>query len=397
VTDSQTDLFEADPSEENEDDLAGVNPSTVAEAVVTGTDWTTGTILDQVKRGNINLSPRFQRRDAWSVPRKSKFIESVFLGLPIPQLVLAENRDRRGTYLVIDGKQRLLALAQFAAAEGSDFDELSLSGLDVRDDLNGLSLEGLRSDGLRSDDLAAFENQTIRTVVVRNWTDDEFLYLVFLRLNTGSVPLSPQELRQALHPGPFMDFIDEFSVESAALRRALGLERPDFRMRDVELVLRFFAFSHFLAAYRGNLKKFLDTACDSLNESWESTGPELASEASKLDDAIVATFDIFGDDAFHRWNGVKFEGRFNRAVFDIMVFYLARPDVAARAIERADAVVEAFKRLSDEDSVFSLALQTTTKTMAATAHRLIAWGEALKSVTDLEISVPTSTDETISY
>ncbi|MGO8056541.1 DUF262 domain-containing protein, partial [Rhizobium leguminosarum] len=76
-----------------------------------------------------------------SVPRKSKFIESVFLGLPIPQLVLAENRDRRGTYLVIDGKQRLLALAQFAADDESEFDELSLSGLEVRDDLNGLTLE----------------------------------------------------------------------------------------------------------------------------------------------------------------------------------------------------------------------------------------------------------------
>jgi uncharacterized protein DUF262 len=397
VTDSQTDLFEDDPSQENEDDLEEVKPSTVAEAVVTGTDWTTGTILDQVKRGNINLSPRFQRRDAWSPQRKSKFIESVFLGLPIPQLVLAENRDRRGTYLVIDGKQRLLALAQFAAESGSDFTALSLSGLEVREDLNGITLEGLRSDSARSDDLAAFENQTIRTVVVRNWSDDEFLFLVFLRLNTGSVPLSPQELRQALHPGPFVDFIDEFSIESAALRRALELERPDFRMRDVELVLRFFAFSHFLEAYRGNLKKFLDSACDSLNKAWEDSEDELISEASKLDDAITATFDIFENDAFHRWNGTKFEGRFNRAVFDIMVFYFSKPDVATRARERAGAVVAAFKQLSDEDRAFSLALQTTTKTMAATAHRLIAWGETLGSVTDLDIRVPTLTDETITY
>lgn len=163
------------------------------------------------------VRPRFQRRDAWSATRKSKFIESIFLGLPIPQLVLAENRDRRGTYLVIDGKQRLLALAQFAAEEASDFQELSLSGLDVRGDLNGLTLDSLRSDGARSDDLAAFENQTIRTVVVRNWTDDEFLYLVFLRLNTGSVPLSPQELRQAL-PTPVRLWISSTSFLWRALR-----------------------------------------------------------------------------------------------------------------------------------------------------------------------------------
>lgn len=194
-----------------------------------------------------------------------------------------------------------------------------------------------------------------------------------------------------------MDFIDEFSLESAALRRALDLSGPDFRMRDVELVLRFFAFTKFLDTYRGNLKTFLDTACDSLNESWATSQGELVSDASKLDEAIDATFDVFADDSFHRWNGNKFEGRFNRAVFDIMVFYFSRRDVAARAIERADAVVGAFKRLSDEDPVFSLALQTTTKTMAATAHRLTAWGQALASATGLEIDTPTFSDETISY
>lgn len=86
--------------------------------MVTSTDWTTETILNQLARGNIQLNPRFQRREAWTQVRKSRFIESLFLGLPIPQLVLAEQRGRRGAYLVIDGKQRLLALRQFAAPMG---------------------------------------------------------------------------------------------------------------------------------------------------------------------------------------------------------------------------------------------------------------------------------------
>lgn len=55
------------------------------------TDWTAETIVSQLKRGNINLSPRYQRRQAWEPKRQSRFIESLILGLPVPQIILAED------------------------------------------------------------------------------------------------------------------------------------------------------------------------------------------------------------------------------------------------------------------------------------------------------------------
>lgn len=61
----------------------------ISKIIVAGTDWTTATILDQMVRENIQLNPRFQRRDAWDIIRKSRFIESIFLGFPIPEIVLA--------------------------------------------------------------------------------------------------------------------------------------------------------------------------------------------------------------------------------------------------------------------------------------------------------------------
>lgn len=91
-----------------------LNPDRFRDAVLYGTDWTVRTLLDQIEVGNIDLSPSFQRRDAWSAKNKSRFIESVALQLPIPQIVLAERQDQRGRYIVLDGKQRLLTLAQFA-------------------------------------------------------------------------------------------------------------------------------------------------------------------------------------------------------------------------------------------------------------------------------------------
>src|SRR5262245_12815990 len=83
----------------------------VAEAVVFNTDWTAETITAQTE--NIALNPNFQRRDAWSLEKKSRFIESLILGLPVPPIILAEQKDARGKFIVIDGKQRLLSILQF--------------------------------------------------------------------------------------------------------------------------------------------------------------------------------------------------------------------------------------------------------------------------------------------
>src|ERR1700687_4426433 len=91
---------------ESEEDLHAMDPSLLGQAVVFGTDWTAATLIDQLRRGNIKLDPIFQRRDAWDPKRKSRFIESIVLGLPIPQIVLAEAKDEKGAFLVLAGEQR---------------------------------------------------------------------------------------------------------------------------------------------------------------------------------------------------------------------------------------------------------------------------------------------------
>lgn len=371
---------------EDESDLGPEPLGDFEKAVVTSTDWTTETILNQLSRGNIDLNPDFQRRDAWAKSnRKSLFIESIFLGLPIPQLVLAERKGERGSFIVIDGKQRLLALRQFAAADGS-FSPLVLTDLEVRSDLDGKTLEDLRADGRFARDVRAFDNETIRTIIVRSWPSEEFLYRVFLRLNTGTQPLSAQELRQALHPGPFVRFADAFSLNSEQVRRALRLRQPDFRMRDVEIVVRFFAFERFLGDYRGDLKAFLDMTCERLNAAWGEAEHGIMRSARSLEAAIDATFEIFGRWAFRRWNGENYEASFNRAVFDVMTYYFRRPKVAKAAVARRDAVRRAFERLTVDEPDFAQSLIATTKTMAATNLRIDRWGSALSEAIGVDLS-----------
>ena len=128
---------------------------------------------------------------------------------------------------------------------GSYEKPLKLSGLDIFSKFNRMTYSDILS-GMYYDDIDAFNNQTIRTVVIKNWKYVEILYLLFLRLNTGSVKLSPQELRQALYPGKFIDYINSTAVESASLKRMLNIKKADFRMRDVEILIRYFAFYFYI-------------------------------------------------------------------------------------------------------------------------------------------------------
>ena len=239
-------FFEEEEDEEIESQpLSGLIPELkqIQEIVVSGSDWTTATIFDQLDRGNIELNPRFQRRDAWDITRKSRFIESLVLGFPVPQIVLAANRQEKGKFIVLDGKQRLLTILQFYGGSDENISNnnnaFALRNLEFRRDLIGKKYEDFKNDVFLSSELNTLDNQTIRTVLIRNWPSENLLYKIFLRLNIGGTPLYPQELRQALHPGDFINWLDDQSLESKALRKIFKSSNPDPRMRDVELLLRY--------------------------------------------------------------------------------------------------------------------------------------------------------------
>jgi hypothetical protein len=249
-------------------------------------------------------------------------------------------------------------------------------------------LADIESDPQLATDLAEFQNRTIRTAVVRSWPSEDFLYLVFLRLNSETVPLSPQELRQALHAGPFADFLDEYSIDCVPLQRALHIGQPDFRMRDVEVLLRFFAFDYFLSSYNGNLKSFLDSTVERLNDRWAQDSAQIKARANACVGAIETTLAIFEEVAFATFANGKFERRFNRAVFDVMVYYFKDPATAAAARDASVAVKQAFQQLCSDDDAFLRSLQTTTKSVEATHLRIERWGHALGDALHIAMPIP---------
>ncbi|RWD50177.1 MAG: DUF262 domain-containing protein [Mesorhizobium sp.] len=370
--------------DEEDTALAPEDTASFSDAVLYSSDWTVETVVSQMCNANIEMNPRFQRRDAWSPGGKSRFIESIILGFPIPQIVLAEKKGKKGQFIVLDGKQRLLALLQFTGNAEGPRNGFRLSGLDVRADLNRRSYNAISDDPNRRDDLNAFLNNTIRTVVIRNWPNTNFLHVVFLRLNTGSVKLSPQELRQAMVPGPFSEFIDDAALASEHTRRLLGRTTPDPRMRDVELLVRFLSFREFLPTYRGRMKEFLDDVCQRLTDSWAQSKPVVEADLAEFNAAVDALIALFGSDELARKPGSK---SFNRAIFDALVFYAADPTIREAMLAQPGPVHELYAQLMGDDQ-FTEAIESDTAGIPHTFDRLSKWGLGLREKLQIQFNVP---------
>ncbi|MDK2965005.1 DUF262 domain-containing protein [Lacrimispora sp.] len=383
-----------DASDEDAERELKIDLTKFNQAVIWGTDWTTETIARQLEKGNIDLNPSFQRRDAWSEQEKSRLIESLMLGFPVPPIILAENKNKKNSYIVIDGKQRLLSIRRFyskvsdkefkekSLQEKNVFKQLKLKGLDILIDFNNKTYDQIETEN--TDYINNLDNQAIRTIVIKNWPDEAFLYTVFLRLNTGSKKLSPQELRQALKPGPFLDFLDEETASSETIKCMLNNKAADPRMKDIELALRYYAFKYFAKDYRGNLKEFLDYTCERLNAGWENNENEVRALFKELEESIDFIMQLFeGKSAFSRYTKGMCNDRFNRSIFEIFTYYFSLKNVRY-AVEREK---EKFKKLFinlNDDPEFVYAVSDTTKDINRVALRFNKLRDILLEMEELK-------------
>jgi rubredoxin len=182
----------------------------------------------QSQKGQLRLQPSFQRYYVWSDKQASALVESLFLRLPIPLVYLAEEKDSK--YSVVDGQQRLTSLFRFME------NEFAITGLEVLQDLNGK-----RFNKLSKPEQEHVENFLLTVVRIDKESHPEVKFEVFERLNTGSVKLNDQEVRNAVFRGAYNDLLRTLAKNSTFLR-LLGQTEPHKRMSDVELVLRFAAW-----------------------------------------------------------------------------------------------------------------------------------------------------------
>lgn len=356
------------------------------EVTVHSRDWTVETIYSQISQKNIDLNPKYQRRNAWNDKKRSRLIESLILGYPVPEIVIAENLRRKKSFVVIDGKQRLLTLAGFINPLGFEYwDSPKLSGLEVLKNLNGVDFEKLKK--LFSNELRELFNADIRSTFITSYKKDDVLYDIFYRLNTGSVQLSSQELRQVLNKGHFADYLINITNDPQPIHKVLGLSGPDRRLRDAEILLRYFAFYLKGSEYRGNLKKFLDDTMGEVTKNWEIRNAEIDKIYSDFNVAINRLKKVFSkfDRIGRKYSDGGFESRFNKALFEVQAYYFTFVEENKLTSKNIEKFIENFQLLCTKNIKFKEAIETTTKTPINTYVRYNSFREIINKSFSIKI------------
>jgi uncharacterized protein with ParB-like and HNH nuclease domain len=280
-------------------------------------DFTLQVLYEKWKNKDI-LIPAFQRQFVWSQTQASKLIESFLVGLPVPGIFLYSEK-RTENLLVLDGQQRLKSI--FYYLEGFFGDEIRGRRPVFR--LTGISRDSRYfnksfQDLLSTDEPASkkLQNAVLRAFIIRQLdpADDTSVYHIFERLNTGGTLLRGQEIRNCIYGGKFNDMLVELN-ELESWRQVYGKSISDKRMRDVELILRFYALTENLENYETPMNDFLSDYLYTKNKSLKrlskrDTNLQVEEYKSQFSTVIDAILETLGPKPFHVRAGL------NAAVFD---------------------------------------------------------------------------------
>lgn len=287
-------------------------------------DLSVHSLMREIDANTLHLRPRFQRQYIWPNRLASLLIESILLNIPIPPCYFAQNDDFELS--VIDGQQRIYSIYRFLK------NQFSLSGLAVLSELNGVRFHQLDRRSRRK-----IDTHTLRTVIITNDSHPEIQFDVFERLNTYTMPLNAQEIRNCIFRGTLNDLLSRLAEHKPWLN-ILRRKRPDKRLRDEELILRFFAFhikgldgyrtpqKHWLNEVAKQGKHYTTERLDELEQTWK--------------DAIDKCLLLFpARDCFRRLDRTTKRQVVNRALMDLVMTTMAQTD---RAVVRREAA--AFRR-----------------------------------------------------
>lgn len=299
-----------------------------------------GELVNLYRDNEMDIAPEFQRLFRWDTRQKSRFIESILLGIPLPSIFVAA--DKNGKWEVVDGLQRLSTVLQFMgelrpAAEqdmvwglavGSaeedapeTVDPLRLTRTKYLPSLEGIAWAADDGHSLDAKQRLMIKRAKMDVKIIDQDSSAEAKYEVFQRLNTGGSPLSDQEVRNVLL---LMRNRDRFKWlfelgQNPAFTRSMDLTDRLLRQRyDLELVFRFISFlgstSEDLKAFR-DMGVFLDDWADRIG----GFDDDRCREVERVFEIAFRVIEgSLGDSAFRRYSSDvdQFKGPFSVSAFE---------------------------------------------------------------------------------
>jgi hypothetical protein len=289
-----------------------------------GYEMSVGEIINLYANKEIIITPDFQRLFRWDSSRKTRFVESLLLGIPIPPIFVYQNED--GVWELIDGLQRLSTIFEFVGIlrypdESVTAEPSVLAGTRFLPGLANRRWEDSSpgaGDGIGRAQQLQIKRARLRVEILKQESNTQAKYELFQRLNTGGAELSEQEVRNCIAVMVNKP-LHEWLLRCASLSNFLvTIDQTESALRQqsaTELALRFFAFRN--VPYKAGLDvhEYLD---DALIKIAESNSFNMSSEQSVFEDTFQILSRSLGDQAFKRWDGANFGGKFLMSVYEVI-------------------------------------------------------------------------------
>jgi len=369
-------LYE-DPSEKDNDDEAVFHEYDITASP---NDFNVKTLFDFISSGIVKI-PGFQRNYVWDIKRASKLIESIIMGIPIPQIFLYQ--EAKNQFIVIDGQQRYMTIYYFLKKrfpkkekrnelrkffEGTEkgipdeilannefFVDFNLSLPEkLPDNPNPLNKKNYST--LDDDIRTTIDLRTIRNVIIKeNLEEDESstaIFEIFNRLNSGGVNLRPQEIRTSLFHSEFYKKLYQLNM-NPYWRQITPSEVPDLHMKDIEMLLRSIAILVNKETYRPSMTKFLNK----FSNDAKSMKIEMIDYLGELFIKFVEEYSKLDKKIFYTGNN-----RFSITIFESIFFYSCIDAFKNRTLDIKVAEEEKFNELRNNPDYISATLDNTAST-----------------------------------
>lgn len=344
-----------------------------------------GEIVTMYEDKEITIDPEFQRLFRWEIGQKSKLIESLLLGIPIPSIFVFEKDD--GTWELIDGLQRISTILEFMGRlrEGDKLRPPSiLEATKYLPSLHNAVWEksGKINEVPEAKQVAidkslqlAIRRSRIAVEILKRPSDDQTKYDLFQRLNAGGTQANAQELRNCIVLMINSDYFRSIkkAAEQSAFQTVVSVsEDQKEKQRHIELAMRFLA--HALVPYDGRLdvEEYLDESAVKLAK---------AGNAESAVNLINRTFsllnDVAGANALRRFDGISYVGRVGLVGLEAIAVGVAKnlDAILARGEEDAKSFIrskiENFWQQPDIGAFTSPGLRGTVR-----IQRTVPFGEA---------------------
>ena len=327
--------------------------------------------------GELIIQPEYQRKFVATPQIASRLVESILLNVPIPVIYLAEEKD--GTFSVIDGQQRLTSFLSYVEGKFPDNGEFKLTGLNILSELNKIPFSKLDKE-----QQTKIRTTTIHSIIIKRESDEDIKFEIFERLNTGSIKLNEDEVRNSVYRGKYIKLLSELS-DNDTFHNIVRKDNYKKRMIYRGMILRFLALSErSYLNYKPSMKQF----CNKELRENKNLSPEKIKEyRERFLHCVDLVKTVFGETSFRRYlpgseskpKGSWAATRINMALFDVQMCGFAnysKNDV----LRNADYIREAMIDLMINNNTFidSILIQTSSKEILKTRFKI--WLDKLDEI-----------------